>query len=182
MQIQVNDGLFNQLDPNGLLSTIEKQFILKNLIDLGLIKSYGYFDILVWDKYGNLKDRVKVFNTITTLGINEFVDFLDQTATNKIIQLKVGSGTNNPTKADTILQTEATPAAFISGTHDQPQSFIHRISGFIGSTDYDRPLTINEIGCFFAVTNTMFARALLTTPIVLTGVQTATVRYGLVIG
>ena len=170
----------------GRLPRRVQTFIVAAGIKLGFIHRYGKIEVIVNHPDGSYTKRTG-YNILTNLGLKHMEDILvGVEATNiEIGYIEPGSGTTTPVIGDTDTETPLTTAdrqPVASQTRSTTSPFEVLIEGFISSTTYTRPQTINELAIFFTPDETgdLFARGVLSSGIVLGAGDTATLTYGFV--
>lgn len=145
----------------------QRNFIIKTLISLGIIKRYGHAILTVYDKHGNLKAKGEGYNVIVDSGKGGLGDLMLGVTTNTLNNINIGTSDADPndtTKTD--LVSPATPVerrAIVSGGRFRTNLLL-TFSVLIPTSSYTRPVTAKEMGVYFDpnTTGKMFARAVIT--------------------
>ncbi len=147
----------------------------------------GKFTVVVHRAKTGQNETYYAHNLIPDVGIKHLGDILAGAETTDIDLgfMEPGEGSTAPANTDTDTQDPLDPADRLAQTLQSRSSttpFEVVIQTFISSTKYTRPQTITELCVFFTPdeTGVLFARGLLTTPVTLTGSDTATLTYGLI--
>jgi len=162
------------------------------MVKLGLVRRYDRVSVTV-HKDGIKRPTDKThygYNIITDVGIKKLGDILigDETTDLDLAFLEPGEGTTTPAIGDTDVEDplEGSPHPARLAQTDQTRSasspFEVEISAFIGTTTYDRPQTISELTVWWDDDpgTKLFGRAILGTPVTITGTDTATLIYGII--
>lgn len=155
-------------------------------IKLGLLHRYGKIEVIVTHPDGSKTKRTG-YNILTNIGLQHMGDILAgiETTDIDIGFIEAGSGTTTPAIGDTDTETPLTTAdrlAAASQTRSSTSPYHVTIEGFINSTKYTRPQTINELCIFFTPDETgdLFARGVLPSGIVLNSGDTAQLTYAFI--
>lgn len=147
---------------------------------------HGEFRAIVHEADGT-EYIVTTPNIIADIGIKHLGDILnnDETSETHFTFLEPGSGTTTPVIGNTDTETPLTPAArkaVTNVTRSTTSPFEVTAEVFLGTGDYTRPQTINELCVFFAddPSGDMFARGVLGTPITLVTGTTVTLQYSII--
>lgn len=170
----------------GKLPRLWQRTIVDIGIKLGFIHRYGKLQVVVTHPDGS-KSTTYGYNILTDVGLKHLGDILTGAeATNLDIGfIEPGSGTTAPTISDTDTETPLTTADRLAVTlqsRGTVSPFEITIEGFVNSTKYTRPQTINELAIFFTPDETgdLFARGVLGTGITLNAGDTATLTYAFI--
>jgi len=170
----------------GKLPRRVQTFIVSAGIKLGLIHRYGKLQVIITHPDGSKSKQIG-YNILTDVGLKHMGDILvGAEVTNLDIGfIEPGSGTTTPVIGDTDTETPLTTADRIpatSQTRSSSSPFHITIDGFISSTKYTRPQTINELAIFFTpdVTGDLFARGVLAAGIVLNSGDAALISYAFI--
>ncbi len=147
----------------------------------------GAFTVVVHRAKTGQNETYRTNNLIVDAGIKQFGDILAGIETTDIDLgfMEPDEDTGVPVISDTDTIDPLDPADRLAATVQSRSSvspFEVVIQTFISSTKYTRPQTIAKLNVFFTPdeTGTLFAAGLLDTPVVLTGTDTATLTYGIV--
>ncbi len=148
----------------------------------------GGFTIVVHRAKTGQNETYHTKNLIVDVGLAQLGDIL---AGNETTDIDLGfiepdEGVSVPVITDTDTEDPLDPADRLAATVQSRSSvspFEVVIQTFIVSTKYTRPQTISKLNVFFTPdeTGTLFAAGLLDTPVTLTGSDTATLTYGIVL-
>ena len=126
-------------------------------------------------------------NIITDVGIKHLGDILNNSNTTQtdFAFMEPGSGTTTPVIGDTDTETPLTPAdrkAVTAVTRSTSSPFEVVAELFLGTGDYTRPQTVNELCVFFEPDETgdLFARGVLASGVVLNTGDTVTLSYSII--
>lgn len=118
----------------------------------------GDITAILYDEFGNVKDRLDVHNLVVTIGKNIIASRLVGTASAVVSHMAVGSGTTAPSAAQTALTTEMTRVAISTGTASgNVATYVATFGPGVGTG------SINECGLFNSATpgaaNSILARS-----------------------
>jgi len=163
---------------------------IKLLWKVGLLKQVGYGRIVQKNPQGEVVLVSEAWNIIPDVGVTQVRDILKGDSTNLPKNMDFGLGTTIPVVGDTDVET---PLDGESGGGDKtrlvctvtaPASFELRLEAFLSSTyGPTRPYTINNFGIFVdpEETGIMIAHALVSPGHAMTGTNTATATYGILL-
>lgn len=151
---------------------------------LGLVPAVGYVKIQPSDENGTPNaPPIITANIIPDVGVTRLRDILAGVSTELPSHLEFGTGTTTPAVGDTDLTTPLAGTARLSATVTTPGSFEIRLEAFLNGTyGPGRPYTINEQAIFtHLTTGVIIAHALVSPGHTMTGTNTATATYGLLL-
>ncbi len=141
---------------------------------------HGYAKVTVFDSYGRVKEIGKGYNTLTLEGRAILGDMLIGLTSNSISSMNVGTSDQPASENDVDLIQPALPIERIPIADGGKirTNLTLSFSVLVASNMYNRPLTIREVGVYFApiATGKMFARAVIT-PVTLDLNDAARVDY-----
>lgn len=164
--------------------------VIKYLWKLGFINIVGYGKIVQRNPEGEIVLVSEMWNIVVDVGVTQVRDILKGDSTNLPKNMDFGLGTTAPIAADTDVET---PLDGESGGGDKtrlvctvtaPASFELRLQAFLdGTYGPTRPYTINNFGIFVdpEETGIMIAHALVSPGHTMTGSNTATATYGILL-
>lgn len=156
-------------------------------IKLGLIHRYGKLEVTVHHPDGTTSTS-HGYNILTNVGLIHMSDILVGTETTNLDLAYMEPGSDGVTPvaiADLDLNNPLTPTNRLpvtSQTRSATTPYEIVIQAFVGSTEYTRPQTINELAVFFGPDETgdIFCHGLLSAGVTLNVSDTATLTYGIV--
>lgn len=152
---------------------------------LGLITAVGYVKIQPSDENGKPNaPEIITCNIIPNVGVTQLRNIISGGSVLLPSHQEFGTGTTPPAVLDTDLQTPLGGGTLrLASTITTPGSYEIRYEVFLGSVyGPARPYTINEMGIFNDLTvGTLIAHALVSPGHEMTGVNTATATYGLLL-
>ncbi|MCD6255588.1 MAG: hypothetical protein J7J44_04865 [Deltaproteobacteria bacterium] len=116
------------------------------------IKVKGELELVVFDKYGNVKDRRHIKNVITDVGKAQVAGLINGAVTTQFKYIAIGTGTTAASSSDTALETEThreladTLDRVTTTVTNDTARLIKTFSGYTGSE------SITESGVFDAST------------------------------
>lgn len=151
---------------------------------LGLVGAIGYVKLQPCDSRGvPNKPAILNANIVTDVGATRIRDILAGTSTELPSHMEFGSGRTTPTAGDTDLTIPLGANARLAATKTTPGAYEIRFQVFINGTyGPRRPYTVSEQAIFTHLTaGVCVAHALIMPPHTISGTNTATVTYGLLI-
>ena len=151
---------------------------------LGLIQAVGYVKIQGCDENGCPNEPpIITANIIPDVGVTRIRDIIKGDSTELPSHLEFGTGTTAPAVGDTDLTTPLTATARLAATVTAPGSYEIRYEVFLNGTyGPARPYTINEMAIFTHLTaGVIIAHALVSPGHTMSGTNTATATYGLLL-
>jgi len=167
-------------------------WIMHISVKLGLVRRYDRVTVILHKNGIKTKHDKKYYgyNLIPDVGITKLGDILigDETTDLDLAFLEPGEGTTPPVIGDTDvedpLEGSPHPARLpqTAQTRAASSPFEVEISAFIDTGDYDRPQTISELTVWWNDDpgTKLFGRAILGSSVEITGVDTATLIYGII--
>jgi len=150
----------------------------------------GHFTVVVHRAKTGRDETRHAKNIIVDAGIKHFGDILvgDETTDIDLGFIEPDAGVSVPAIGDTDTETHVDGGdedrlAAVVQSRNSVSPFEVVIEGFIGSSKFSRPFTISKLNIFFTPdeSGVMFASGLLDTPITVTGSDTVTLTYGIVL-
>lgn len=151
---------------------------------LGLIGAMGYIKIQPCDSRGvPNKPAILNANIVTDVGATRIRDILAGRSTELPSHLELGTGTSTPAAGDTDLTIPLGANARLAATVTTPGAYEIRLEAFVNGTyGPRRPYTISEQAIFTHLTaGICLAHALIMPRHTISGTNTATVTYGLMV-